>query len=91
MTVSTARKTSVTVTTCTIVHTGELKIEAILTNIIIMEKASLFCTMNPLLEKNVPCLIQCGKAIRLTPDTVYWQSSIQEKALEHRDLWAILC
>ncbi|XP_043767361.1 zinc finger protein 426-like isoform X2 [Cervus elaphus] len=29
---------------------------------------------------------QCGKAIRLTPDTVYWQCSIQEKALEHRDL-----
>ena len=28
---------------------------------------------------------QCGKAIRLTPNTVYWQSSIQEKALEQRD------
>ncbi|XDB52569.1 hypothetical protein AB1E18_006108 [Capra hircus] len=28
---------------------------------------------------------QCGKAVRLTPDTVFWQSSIQEKALENRD------
>lgn len=61
MTVSTAGKTSVTVTTCTVVHKGELKMEAILMNIVIMEKASLFCTMNPLLEKNIPCLISVEK------------------------------
>ena len=59
MTVSNVGKTSVT--THALGDTGVLKMEGTLMKIISMGKTSLLCTTNPLLEKNIPCLISVEK------------------------------